>query len=115
MFKEAVSVRTRLLTFAISLIALLGLATLSSAQEVYATLTGTVTDDQRVYTSFQYAFDGGAFIGKPLSLETDSTVGSFQIPTTGLSNGSHTLTVVGRDQAGNTVTSSAAFIIDTVA
>ncbi len=36
--------RTRLVGFALSAIALLGLATLSSAQEVYATLTGTVTD-----------------------------------------------------------------------
>ena len=77
-------------------------------------ITGTFADNQRLYSSFQYAFDGGTFAEKPLTLNTDATTGTFQISTTGLTDGTHTLSIVGRDQAGNTVEESKSFIVDTV-
>jgi hypothetical protein len=76
-------------------------------------ITGTLSDDRRIYGTIQYAFDGGSFTQQPVDPAGSDTQATFTIATTGLSDGPHMLTVIGEDQAGNTSQSSSSFIVGT--
>ena len=78
-----------------------------------APITGTLNDNRRVYQTIRYAFDGGSFVEGPVDPGSNGTAVRFAIPTLGLSDGPHTVVIIGEDQAGNTVQSSASFIVDT--
>jgi hypothetical protein len=76
-------------------------------------VTGTLTDERRLFGALQFAFDAGPFADLYLSLDGDGTHAEFSISTTHLADGPHTLTVVGWDQAGNVVQETVSFIVDT--
>ncbi|MFN0127301.1 MAG: Ig-like domain-containing protein [Verrucomicrobiales bacterium] len=76
-------------------------------------ITGSLTDDRRLFGSIEYSFDNDPRSTAPVSLDPESKHGTFSIPTLGQADGPHVLTVFGQDQAGNEVQRTTPFIVDT--
>ena len=79
----------------------------------HAPITGTLSDNRRIYQTIRYSFDGGELVERAVDPGSNGTAVRFAIPTLGLMDGPHTVVIIGEDQAGNTVQSSASFIVDT--
>src|SRR5262249_18191954 len=78
-------------------------------------LTGAVSDSYGVSEVISSSLDGASPVQFTLTRSPDLTEGLFAIPTSGLSEGPHTLQITATDRVGNATTQTFSVVVDLTA